>query len=134
MKADPEAREIPAPPASVRDSARLPEDQAQEIVERTARRVVELLQAGTAAASTATRYADSLDNPLGSARAFADAARRGDFPTFRKSRRVTALWTDVETWIQSRPAKRRGPGDAIDPALLLASALGSRKARSTRAA
>lgn len=112
---------------------RLPDDQAAELVERTARRVVELLRADVPA--PAPRYADAKDNPLGSARAFADAARRGDFPTFRRSRRVTALWTDVEAWIQSRPAMRsRRVPDQLDPAKLLTSALASRRPRAKSAA
>jgi hypothetical protein len=106
---------------------RLPEDQLEQL----ARRVAEFLQAAPA---PATRFADALDNPLCSARAFANAARRGDFPTFRVSRRVTALWSNVEIYMQSRPSKRRVQLDSIDPQQLLTAALASRKPRATRAA
>ena len=107
----------------------LPAD-VDDLVERVARRVVELLRADAPAVTP--RYADARDNPLGSPRAFADAARRGDFPTFRRSRRVTALWCDVAAWIESRPAKRsRCVPDELDPAKLLTSALASRRPRAT---
>lgn len=84
---------------------RLPADQADEIVERTARRVVELLQAAGSVPNP--KHADANNNPLGSARAFLDAHRRGDFPTFKRGREIVALWTDVERYIESRPAAPR---------------------------
>jgi hypothetical protein len=95
-------------------------------IDAIARRVVELLHNVTAP-TIAPRYADALSNPLGSPRAFADAARRGDFPTFRRCRRVTALWLDVEAWIESRPSRRAQATDIIDPAALLRDALASRR-------
>jgi hypothetical protein len=56
------------------------------------------------------RFADAENNPLGSARAFQDAARRGDFPSFIRNRRVTALWSDVEqAMMQKRPRRRPAP-------------------------
>lgn len=58
---------------------------------------------------TADRWADAKENPLGSARAFLDAGRRGDFPTFRRGRETVARWEDVEAYIASRP-KRARPG------------------------
>jgi hypothetical protein len=48
------------------------------------------------------RYADASENPIGSARAFLDAARAGHFATFKRGRKVSALWADVERWIESR--------------------------------
>lgn len=47
-------------------------------------------------------FCHSRNNPLGSARAFLNAARRGDFPSFRAGRRVLARRSDVEAWILSR--------------------------------
>lgn len=49
------------------------------------------------------RYATAKNNPLESRRGFLDAAARGDFPSFKRSRSVVALWQDVETFIESRP-------------------------------
>jgi hypothetical protein len=48
------------------------------------------------------RYADAKNNPLGKARAFLDAGRRGEFPTFKRSREVVARWSDVEKYIERR--------------------------------
>lgn len=49
-----------------------------------------------------TRYADAKNNPLGKARAFLDAGRRGEFPTFKRSREIVARWSDVEHYIERR--------------------------------
>ncbi len=109
------------------------------LADAVAERVARLLSAA-APPPASTRYADALHNPLGTRRAFADAARAGSFPTFRRCRRVTALWSDVERWIESRPtAKRRAvttplDADALDPAKLLAASLAARRPRSKRAA
>jgi hypothetical protein len=48
------------------------------------------------------RFADARNNPLASSRAFLDAARRGDFPSFKRGREVVARWADVERYIESR--------------------------------
>lgn len=53
------------------------------------------------------RYADGRNNPLGSERAFLDAARRGDFETFTRARRVTARWEDVERYVEGRKRRAR---------------------------
>jgi hypothetical protein len=50
----------------------------------------------------AHRYADAKHNPLGAARAFLDAARRGDFASFKRGRVVVARWEDVEGYIETR--------------------------------
>jgi hypothetical protein len=69
------------------------------------------------------RYADARSNPIGSPRAFLDAARRSDFPTFLRARRITALWADVEASIERRSrAQRPKPDPAADDVALLASA------------
>jgi hypothetical protein len=54
------------------------------------------------------RYADARNNPLGSERAFLDAARRGAFESFKRGRTVAARWEDVEKYVESckRPARR----------------------------
>jgi hypothetical protein len=62
----------------------------------------------------ATRYADGKANPLGSRRAFLDAARRGDFPSFKRGREVVARWEDVVAYIESRP--RDAPAARVDEA------------------
>lgn len=51
-------------------------------------------------------YYSAEDNPLGSRRAFLDAARRGAFPSFKAGRRVLARREDVHLWIESRQRKQ----------------------------
>ncbi|KYF80374.1 hypothetical protein BE20_10655 [Sorangium cellulosum] len=92
-----------------------------ELAERIARKLA-LRGHGTA---VPPRYATAKNNPLGSARAFLDAHRRGHFATFKLRREVVALWTDVETWIESRKAatrERRPADDTDDDRALLAKA------------
>lgn len=62
------------------------------------------------------KYADKDSNPYGRPRAFLDAARAQVFPVFRRCRRVTALWSDVETAIERKRTvapKRKAPEIAI---------------------
>lgn len=47
-------------------------------------------------------YYTTHDNPLGSGRAFRDAARRGDFPSFKIGREIAAKKSDVRAWLESR--------------------------------
>ena len=104
---------------------------ADWFVERVADRVVRRLE-GTTSRST---YADAKNNPLGSARAFLDAGRRGDFPTFKRGRQVVALWADVERYIQSkqRARRERTPADSAedDRALLESAGVRLRGSRPT---
>ena len=88
-------------PRAYRLRVRIAPDQVDQI----ARRVVELLRAD--AGAPAPTYADANNNPLGSARAFLDAHRRGDFPTFKRGREIVARWEDVEAYIASRPTAPR---------------------------
>jgi len=74
------------------------------LLEVLAERVADKIAARMGA--SAPRYATARDNPIGSARAFLDAARRGDFPTFRRGRCVAALWSEVERHVESRKVKR----------------------------
>lgn len=53
-------------------------------------------------AADTERYYTTKDNPLGSARAFRDAARRKCFPSFKLSREIAAKRVDVHAWIESR--------------------------------
>jgi hypothetical protein len=46
-------------------------------------------------------YYTSTDNPLKSARAFRDAARRGEFESFKLGRLIAAKQADVHAWIES---------------------------------
>lgn len=62
-------------------------------------RLAELV-ADRLAAKAPPKYADKDRNPYGSERAFLDAARRGEFPTFRVVRRVTAMWAEVEAALE----------------------------------
>jgi hypothetical protein len=41
-------------------------------------------------------------NPLGSPRAFLDAARRGAYPSYRRGREVVARWEDVAAYDRAR--------------------------------
>lgn len=72
-----------------------------------------------AAPDPAARFASAKDNPLGTPRAFLDAARRGDFRTFRRGREVVARWADVVAYIEGRECKRKPrprPAAPLDPA------------------
>jgi hypothetical protein len=62
------------------------------------------------AAKAHPEYADKYNNPYGSEEAFAAAARRKEFPTFRLMRRVTARWADV---LKAIEAKKHDPKPAV---------------------
>ncbi|WP_437994389.1 hypothetical protein [Sorangium sp. So ce145] len=89
---------------------------ALDVQARTLRAQADALDAGGVIAQRTPRYATSKANPLGSARAFLDAGRRKNFPTFKCGREVWAFWTEVETWIESRKIapRERKPGDDAD--------------------
>ena len=78
------------------------------------------------------RYADGRNNPLGSKRAFLDAARRKDFSTFVRSRRITALWSDVERYVESRKRAPRAPKMDSDRAELVAAGVRLATAKGAR--
>lgn len=65
-------------------------------------RLTDLLAPKVAELLREPEYADAKRNPLRSERAFLDAGRRGDFPTFKRCREVVAKWGDVEAYIKSR--------------------------------
>jgi hypothetical protein len=65
------------------------------------------------------RYADAKNNPLGKARAFLDAGRRGDFPTFKRSREIVARWSDVEQYIERRGSQSHNATSVNDDLELL---------------
>lgn len=93
---------VTLPPAPARSNARQDLDSlldllADRIAERVAARI---------APDPSTRWARARDNPLGSARAFLDAGRRGDFETFKRGREVVARWGDVEGYISARKCER----------------------------
>ncbi|KYF66856.1 hypothetical protein [Sorangium cellulosum] len=87
-------------------------------------------------APNAPRYATPKENPLGSARAFREAAAAGAFKTFRRGKQTAALWADVEAWMMSRPppaprAKPQASGDlSLRDELALAARPPARKKRS----
>jgi len=87
------------------------------LLDALAERVAEHLAQRTSAGPA---YYTSEDNPLGSRRAFLDAAGRGAFPSFKAGRRVLAKREDVHAWIESRGRKRgaQRDADASDEALL----------------
>lgn len=89
------------------------------LIEALAERVAEKMAARLPASTP--RYATAKENPIGSARAFLDAARRGDFPTFRRGRSVAALWSDVERYVENRKPMAATIDD--DRAILLKSGL-----------
>ncbi|MGK3959911.1 hypothetical protein WMF38_43540 [Sorangium sp. So ce118] len=92
---------------------------------RTLRAQADAVAAAGVSAQPTPRYATAKSNPLGSARAFRDAGRTGHFPTFKLGREVAALWTDVETWIESRriaPRERKPIDDADDDRAVLENA------------
>ncbi|WP_438038635.1 hypothetical protein [Sorangium sp. So ce128] len=95
---------------------------ALDVQARTLRAQADALEAGGVIAQRMPRYASSKTNPLGSARAFLDAGRRKNFPTFKRGKEVWALWTDVETWIESRktvPRECKPVDEADDDRALL---------------
>ena len=69
--------------------------------------------------SASPKYADAKNNPLGSPNAFLVAARRNDFATFRRKRRITALWADVERWLESRKRPSVVQANPLDGRALL---------------
>jgi hypothetical protein len=93
-------------------------------LDRLAARLAPRLAAALAPAHP--EWADKDHNPYGSERAFLDVARRGDFKSFRRNRRITARWVDVAAAIESsKGAGRRkvapatAPGNNIDVDRLL---------------
>jgi len=95
----PEAGTLPGPAHAALDA--FTDFIAERIAEKVAMRV----------GAERPRYADATSNPLDSDRAFLDAARRGDFATFKRGKRITALWSDVERSIESRVCPARKPKD-----------------------
>ena len=69
--------------------------------------------------SASPKYADAKNNPLGSPNAFLVAARRNDFATFRRKRRITALWVDVERSLEGRKRPSVVHADPLDGRALL---------------
>ncbi|KYF56715.1 hypothetical protein BE04_33570 [Sorangium cellulosum] len=95
---------------------------ALDVQARTLRAQADAVETGGAVAQPTPHYATAKSNPLGSARAFLNAHRRGHFHTFKRGREVAALWTDVETWIESRkivPRECKPVDDADDDRALL---------------
>lgn len=95
------------PPTNVLDAL------LDELADRVAARL-----AGRLAPDPAARWAGAKDNPLGSARAFLDAGRRGEFPTFKRGREVVARWGDVQAYIEGRQCRRKArprPAALLDP-------------------
>ena len=74
------------------------------LVDALADRIAERIQARL---GQRPRYYDAADNPLGSKRSFLDAARRGEFPSFRRGKRVLARREDVDAWLEA--GERRSP-------------------------
>ena len=88
------------------DTKTRPPDILDTLLDVLADRIAERL-AARASPDAAARFASAKDNPLGSARAFLDAGRRADFPTFKKGREVVARWADVLAYIEGRPCARK---------------------------
>ena len=96
-------------------------DPLEAFLEALADRLADKLAAR--AAPPAPRYAIARENPIGSARAFLDAARRGDFPTFKRGRTVAALWADVERYVEGRRRRTNTTPADDDRALLMKAGL-----------
>jgi hypothetical protein len=72
------------------------------MLERLADLVVQRLRAGSEVQGS---YYTTQSNPLNSARAFRDAARRGHFRSFKLGRMIAAQKADVHAWIESRKVR-----------------------------
>lgn len=70
-----------------------------DLLDAFAERVAQRL---ASAASPRNAFYDAKVNPMKSARAFLNAARRGAFPSYRVGRKVLALASDVDGWILRR--------------------------------
>lgn len=102
----------------------------EALADAIAEKVAEKVAARLAVAPAAPALATAKNNPLGSSRAFLDASRRGDFPTFKRGREVVARWSDVAEYDRARMRPRRKlttatptQTDAIEAALRRAGAL-----------
>jgi hypothetical protein len=98
--------------SEARDTARVA---VEMLLDALADRIAERL-ATRIAPDPSTRWATARDNPLGSARAFLDAGRRGDFPTSKRGREVVARWTDVDEYIAGRKCPRKARSRPAAPA------------------
>lgn len=80
--------------------------------------------------SAGAMYATAEHNPLGTARGFLNAHRRGAFPTFKQGRTIAARWSDVEAWMTD-PARRAKaqPANDLDAMLAQAASAPRRRAR-----
>ncbi len=98
-------------------SSHIPQLDLDSLLDALAERIAERLSRQTSPVA----YFTSEDNPLGSKRAFLDAAARGAFPSFKAGRRVLAKREDVHAWIESRQRKRTEDPthDLSDEALLM---------------
>lgn len=92
-----------ASPANLTELAELP---VGVLLDALADRLAERLVA-RAAIPQHPEHAGAKHNPLGTARAFLDAGRRGDFPTFKRGREVVARWVDVLAYIERRTLERK---------------------------
>jgi hypothetical protein len=90
-----------------------------ELADRVAERLTQRIGKDIPTAS-GSEYYSANNSPLGSRRAFLDAARRGAFPSFKAGRSVLAKREDVHRWIESRPRthQERVPDDPTDRELL----------------
>lgn len=82
-------------------------------------------------AASAKYYSTANPGPLETARAFADAARRGDFPSFKVRRRLTAKAEDVHAALERRVHVRRpkvtaAANDAVDDDRAILKSMGVR--------
>ena len=94
------------------------DDVLDALADVLAEKVAAKVAARLAAAPAAPELATARNNPLGSSRAFLDAARAGRFPSFRRGKEVVARWEDVADYdrarMRPRPA-RTAPMEPVDP-------------------
>lgn len=91
-------------------------DVLDALVDLLAERVAEKLADRLAPPSAPPDLASARNNPLGSGRAFLDAARAGRFESWRRGREVVARWSDVAAYDRARLRPRPAPSPApADP-------------------
>lgn len=90
-------------------------DVLDAFLEQLAAKLAPKVAALLVAPPPAERWATARDNPLGTRHGFLAAAKRSEFPSFKRGRERVARWTDVEAYLQRRQA---APRKAAPPARL----------------
>lgn len=75
----------------------------------------------------APALASAASNPLGSRRAFLDAAKLGRFHSWMVARKLVADWSEVETYARTRKRQARPRAQAADENAALLARAGARR-------